>query len=26
MDHELLGLKCRQMESGRPFASRRRST
>lgn len=26
MDHELLGLKCQQLESGRPFASRRRST
>ncbi len=26
MDNELLGLKCQQMESGRPFASRRRST
>src|ERR1700749_4655648 len=24
MDNELLGLKCQQMESGRPFASRRR--
>ena len=26
MDNELLGLKCQQMESGRPLASRRRST
>jgi hypothetical protein len=26
MDNELLGRKCRQMESGRPFASRRRGT
>ena len=26
MDNELLGLKCQQRESGRPFASRRRST
>src|SRR3954452_21635799 len=26
MDNELLGQKCQQMESGRPFASRRRST
>ena len=26
MDNELLGQKCRQMESGRPFAPRRRST
>jgi hypothetical protein len=26
MDNELLGLRCQQMESGRPFASRRRST
>jgi transposase-like protein len=26
MDNELLGLKCQQIESGRPFASRRRST
>lgn len=26
MDNELLGLKCQQMEGGRPFASRRRST
>lgn len=26
MDHELLGTKCRRPESGRPFASRRRST
>src|ERR687883_1155726 len=26
MDNELLGLKCQQMESGRPFVSRRRST
>jgi len=25
MDNELLGLRCQQMESGRPFASRRRS-
>ena len=25
MDNELLGLKCQQTESGRPFASRRRS-
>jgi transposase-like protein len=26
MDNELLGQKCRHLESGRPFASRRRST
>lgn len=26
MDNELLGQKCQQMESGRPFASRRRGT
>ena len=26
MDNELLGTKCRHLESGRPFASRRRST
>ena len=26
MDNELLGLRCQQRESGRPFASRRRST
>jgi transposase-like protein len=26
MDNELLGLKCRQVEGGRPFVSRRRST
>jgi hypothetical protein len=26
MDNELLDRKCQQMESGRPFASRRRST
>ncbi len=26
MDNELLGQRCRQMESGRPFASRRRGT
>ncbi len=26
MDNELLGTKCRQLESGRPFASRRRGT
>jgi transposase-like protein len=25
MDNELLGLRCQQRESGRPFASRRRS-
>ncbi len=26
MDNELLGRKCQHLESGRPFASRRRST
>jgi transposase-like protein len=26
MDNELLGQKCQHLESGRPFASRRRST
>jgi transposase-like protein len=26
MDNELLGTKCRHLESGRPFASRRRGT
>ncbi len=26
MDNEPLGLKCQHLESGRPFASRRRST
>ena len=26
MDNQLLGQKCQQMESGRPFASRRRGT
>ncbi|QDV36292.1 hypothetical protein [Tautonia plasticadhaerens] len=26
MDNELLDVKCQRMESGRPFASRRRST
>ena len=26
MDNELLGRKCRHLESGRPFASRRRGT
>ncbi len=26
MDNELLGRKCEHLESGRPFASRRRST
>jgi len=26
MDNELLGTKCQHLESGRPFASRRRST
>jgi hypothetical protein len=26
MDNELLGTKCQRLESGRPFASRRRST
>ena len=26
MDNELLGRKCRHLESGRPFVSRRRST
>ena len=26
MDNELLGQKCRHLESGRPFASRRRGT
>ena len=26
MDNELLGQKCQQMEGGRPFAPRRRST
>ena len=26
MDNEPLGTKCQQLESGRPFASRRRST
>ncbi len=26
MDNELLGRKCQQMETGRPFASRRRGT
>src|SRR5512135_2287687 len=26
MDNELLGTRCQQLESGRPFASRRRST
>ena len=26
MDNELLGQRCQQMESGRPFASRRRGT
>src|SRR3954468_17875396 len=26
MDNELLGQKCQQLESGRPFASRRRGT
>ncbi len=26
MDNELLGQKCQQMESGRPFAPRRRGT
>ena len=26
MDNELLGRKCQQVESGRPFASRRRGT
>ena len=26
MDNELLGTKCQHLESGRPFASRRRGT